>query len=605
MGSGTGAMEPPAVSTDGAPHPISQSLERLRSMPPSASMFHETADLLSGLQQDDWAAFIHANMPPASSAPHASVPASLNRAKSKEEQLPRRAAMANRRERAYNGSRKARRKSASRPQNTHEPATPSLPASKRQRRSVQQFDDDLDFEGMLNPGMWRRNSVDTTSSQCCSSCSEGVPCAEPDCGFQKEAVVACIQPECSRPLCPDECLSGALGGGTGLYQENIPSSARLSDWNYSAWNPQLQRSSPQITRNLFKDVSSIIPTEQAEELQSPSGPGSALPTPPSLVHNLGTPFSPSATLATPQSTNSSHAEQSNASGPILSGTGMMFDALATEWNQQAFSNANLGNGSPMFNCAWSGCAQPFASQQEWTEHIHHAHVDPQMTFYCPLPTENCQQNISHHPLHHLEADHGYSFLMNNQYSCPAPNCDSDETFLNPKMLHNHFDQAHAMPASGSLFCQWNSCDTAFSNPHELFTHLNEHHQLSTLLGTEANSESPNADTKYPLSITDAELSEDDTRNRCKWKTGHRSVCGTVCETESDLQTHVKEAHLKSLNNRVGYNCQWQGCSRPGKLGNKSGFTARGKLERHMASHTGCRRYPWSPEIIWIMLTILR
>ena len=596
----------PTVRAEDSPNPLSQALERFQSLTQTSSLYHDAAGLLSSLQQENWTSIIESSLPSSTSFPHVSRLADSNLGKAKGKQLSRKTGLSSRRNRPDSGMARRLRQSASGIPNDFGQVGPSPPTAKRQRRAVLHAGEDPDLQGLFESGVQRRSSIDTRSSQCCSSCSEGVPCVESDCEFQKEEVIPCMQPECKQPVCPDECLIGVLGEGAALYQGNIPSSSRLMDWDYTAWNPQLQRSSSHIPQNSFKDLSTMGRQGQDEDLQTPSRPASALPTPPSLVNNMENPFSPSTALTTPQSTNSSQAEQlHNASAPILSGTGMMFDTLSAEWNEQTFNSGDMGNGSPMFNCAWSGCAQPFSNQQEWTEHIHHAHVDPQMTFYCPVSTGNCPSNISRHPLLHLEADHGYNFLIDNQYSCPAPSCDSDQKFLNPNMLHNHFDQAHAVPASGSLFCQWNSCDTTFSSPLDLFSHLNEHHQLTTLLGTDVNSKSPEADTKYPLHITDAELSEDDTRNRCQWKTGDGGVCGAVCETESDLQTHVKEAHLKSLNNRVGYNCQWQGCSRPAKLGNKSGFTARGKLERHMASHTGCKCYQLPHELIYIVLTARR
>jgi hypothetical protein len=481
--------------------------------------------------------------------------------------------------------------------NTAEHAGDSPSAAKRQR-----IGGDLAIEKLFNDtSALRRSSVDTHSSQCCSSCSEGEPCAEPSCEIQKEAVVACMQPECKQPPCPDECLGAALGGGATLYQGIVTSSTRLSDWNYSAWNPQLQRSSSQIPSDLFRVADEMDLTGQPGELRSQPqpGPSSTFPTL-SVASHMVASFSPTEPLATPRSMNSAQIEQRSAPGSILSGTGMMFNAQSSEWPQQSHNTTGLGNGTPTFNCEWNGCAQPFGNHQEWADHIHVAHVDPQMSFYCPMPTANCPLTIGRHPIHHLEEDHGFDFLMNNEFSCPAPDCDSGQVFLNPKMLHNHFDQAHAMPAAGSFVCRWNSCDTAFTAPHELFDHLNRRHQLNTLLGPCLNSGPPSneeLDAPYPSIIPDLISSEDDdTGNVCKWKTGHGSVCGTVCETEKLLQVHIKEAHLKSLNNRVGYNCQWQGCSRPAKLGKKAGFSARGKLERHMASHTGCRHYHLTPEI---------
>jgi hypothetical protein len=467
----------------------------------------------------------------------------------------------------------------------------SPPTAKRQRRSMQQMDKNLDFRGLYNTrDTSRRDSLDTRSSECCSSCSEGAFCAEPDCEDAKTSPVICTIPECKRKTpCPESCRRDVPQGGQApAHEEVVPSSTRLMNWDYTPWNPQLRRSSSTTSRPMFPDVSPDF-IDRVERLQDASRPGSAIPTTPSMGNNMETPFSPANALPTPLPTDKSLTAYPNSVSSILSGAGTLFAPPDPLWSQQIYGVSNLGSGSSMFNCAWSGCAQPFTSQQEWTEHIHRAHVDPQMTFDCPMPTGNCPQNISHNPIHHLEVDHGFNFLTEHQISCPAPDCDPGLIFLNPTMLHNHFDQAHAIPASGSLFCKWDSCNTAFSDPHQLFAHLNEHHQLTSLLSTEISGFPKHPEPlKYPTAIPDAELSDDDTRNRCKWKTGYGIICGTICQTEIDLQNHVKAAHLKSLNNRIGYNCQWEDCCRPAKLGNKSGFTARGKLERHMATHTGCK-----------------
>jgi uncharacterized C2H2 Zn-finger protein len=147
-----------------------------------------------------------------------------------------------------------------------------------------------------------------------------------------------------------------------------------------------------------------------------------------------------------------------------------------------------------------------------------------------------------------------------------------------------------MPASGALLCQWNFCGTLFSDQHQLFTHLNEDHQLPDLrlTNTGADCATHTEMVQYPTAIADDELPGDDASNRCKWKTGYDHVCGAVFNTEEDLQKHVKDEHLMSLSNKSGYFCQWENCGRPAKLGDKAGFSQRGKLERHMATHTGCK-----------------
>lgn len=431
---------------------------------------------------------------------------------------------------------------------------------------------------------WASSSVsDTRTSQCCSSCSEGLPCLEPDCGVRREALVPCRKPECSKPVCMNQCLGEAIQQGQP--EEVVPSSTRLSNWDYSPWNAQASTQMSQLSPESRIDPNLM---GRVEEIQSASG--SSVPSTPSMANNMKNTFSPAGALPTPQSTNDSLSPYTNESGLILSGTGTLFAPPAVQWGSRYLGSSNAGNGPSMLNCAWSGCPQPLVSQQEWTEHIHRVHLDPQMTFNCPMPTENCPQSINYNPMHHLEIDHGYNFFDNNNYSCPAPDCSLDQTFLNPAMLHNHFDQAHAMPASGALLCQWNSCGTLFPDQHQLLTHLNEDHQLPDLrlTNTGADCATHTEMVQYPTAIADDELPGDDANNRCKWKIGFDHVCGAVFNTEEDLQKHVKDEHLMSLSNKSGYFCQWENCGRPAKLGDKAGFSQRGKLERHMATHTGCK-----------------
>src|SRR3954469_20973859 len=94
-----------------------------------------------------------------------------------------------------------------------------------------------------------------------------------------------------------------------------------------------------------------------------------------------------------------------------------------------------------------------------------------------LPLQSgCQSNINSHPLDHLQAAHGFDVTYSS-FSCPAPACaPENQVFCNPAMLHNHFDQAHATPATGSLFCQWNDCNSTFTDQRELLYHLTEDHR---------------------------------------------------------------------------------------------------------------------------------
>jgi hypothetical protein len=298
---------------------------------------------------------------------------------------------------------------------------------------------------------------------------------------------------------------------------------------------------------------------------------------------MDTPFSTGRGLPTPQFTgSSSHPSDPNASAPIVSGTGAMFDTAG--WVGSTFDDSTFGNGT--FNCAWAECQLPFSTQEEWSYHLHQAHVDPQMTFDCPLQSDTCPSNLSSHPLDHLQTAHGFDFSYNN-YSCPASACLEDEIFCNPAMLHNHFDQAHATPATGSLFCQWKACNSTFTDQRDLLHHLMEDHQLvyptkAPSVGYGSNQPEP---AQYPTAIPDEELSEDENGCSCQWHFDS-GLCGVVCENPKALQDHITEQHLKSLNKSTGYYCQWANCNRE-KFGDKAGFSQRGKLIRHMQTHTIC------------------
>ena len=59
-----------------------------------------------------------------------------------------------------------------------------------------------------NQDATENDAMSSSSSECCSSCSEGVPCAEPDCQIQREIVIPCAKDSCASSVCPDEaCFS--------------------------------------------------------------------------------------------------------------------------------------------------------------------------------------------------------------------------------------------------------------------------------------------------------------------------------------------------------------------------------------------------------------
>lgn len=262
----------------------------------------------------------------------------------------------------------------------------------------------------------------------------------------------------------------------------------------------------------------------------------------------------------------------------------MFDGhVSGQWPAQNFQGPNSIN----INCDWGDCGQTFQSQDDWFSHFHRDHIDPELSFNCPIPTENCPQTIGSNPLHHLATAHGFDFdnIDPAGVSCPAPSCPPN-LYCDPATLHNHFDQAHATLAEGGLHCQWNTCGTKVQDSNQLLAHLGEQHKVHVPGQGEEDIDLlaplpiPQAVTRPPKPASESHLS-------CKWKTGPSTFCEAIMPTEDSLQEHVRTTHLNKLSKKTGYLCQWYNCGRAEIMGDKQGFSQRGKLERHMATHTGC------------------
>jgi len=256
------------------------------------------------------------------------------------------------------------------------------------------------------------------------------------------------------------------------------------------------------------------------------------------------------------------------SSGVLNGTGELFSgAQPSQFPRQ---------------CEWSSCGQPMQNPEECLQHLHEMHFDPQMIFNCPIEMPSCQESIAN-PLDHLTAKHGWTIPTYDEddfRKCPAPSCSGFEAYMDPQQLHHHFDEVHSTPVEGGLHCKWSSCSTVVDDPHALFAHLSEEHQLPVPVTgiedidlTQAASSSPQQQASH--------LS-------CRWTLRTGQVCGEICASEIELHEHVKSNHLQSLEKNGGYFCCWEDCRRNSKLGDKRGFSQKGKLERHMASHTGCK-----------------
>ncbi|KAE8453711.1 hypothetical protein EG329_009222 [Mollisiaceae sp. DMI_Dod_QoI] len=453
----------------------------------------------------------------------------------------------------------------------------------------------------------QNGAVTGTQSECCSSCPSGVPCDEPDCvpcdkadcdGVVEE-VVPCTRKSCVQPVCPNPCLNVAVQQQEAALNNGIvPTERRISSWENTQWNPQKPRTMSQSTRSLDGLLDPAL--EVFDEPDHTPASVSPAPTTPSMVRNIDTPHSPNGEAPTPHNSLGPPATQTDNTAGVLSGTGAMFNpTVDSQW--QNFGQQNNENYQFMFQCGWSGCGQPFVSQHDYFSHFHRDHIDPQMTFDCPAQADSCPSPINANPLEHLQNDHGYNFNMGTgAFSCPAPNCPQGETFLNPAMLHNHFDVAHAMPAHGSLQCLVDTCGNYFQDYNQLWSHVTMAHQIpqqpkdsdidlafptAPIPATEPSVASqPETATAKQEGEAEAEANED--LHICKWKLQPGVTCSMEWESEDALQKHIKTAHLDLLDKRSGYKCQWEGCNREEKVAkDKLGFTQRGKLERHMATHT--------------------
>ena len=446
-------------------------------------------------------------------------------------------------------------------------------------------------------------------SECCSSCSEGIPCAaphcgpcsEPDCdGEVTEEVVPCTKSSCAQLACTDQCL------GTGIQSQEswLDQSPSESERNMLKWVEATL--APLMPGNIAQQPPAIYQSTATDpRLQSLNGPedasvfASPAPIFPSVANNVPTPYFPNGGLISTQSTMFPQQEQyTNHSNDILSRAGTRFNPTIGQWSDQTYNDGSNGNSAFMY-CNWDGCHQSIPTQEEWLPHLHQQHVDPQMTFGCPLQSETCPPVMNLNPLDHLQQYHGFNFDTNGSgISCPAPTCLPGETFCNPAMLHNHFDSAHATLAQGSVQCRLDACQTYFQEPDQFLSHLNEHHPLRPSVTADEERHLPSPEVvKTPhspkhetqdVSEETSEISDEDPIFSCKWKI-KGVVCGFTGLSGIDLQSHIKTTHLETLDKTTEYRCQWEGCLREPKMGReKSKFSQRGKLERHLATHTNCK-----------------
>ncbi|TVY34514.1 Zinc-responsive transcriptional regulator [Lachnellula subtilissima] len=271
---------------------------------------------------------------------------------------------------------------------------------------------------------------------------------------------------------------------------------------------------------------------------------------------------------------------------VPSGVGAVFRPSMDSFDEQSSGLPNNDHGSFNFSCRWDGCEQAsFPSQADWFPHFHQDHLDPQLKFVCPISGQDIPLDNGLSMVDHLENGHGYSFMDENSLSCPGVTCDPTEKYCDPSRLHNHFDHAHAMPTGGMLSCRLDTCQARLPDQATFISHMNESHNLAIPFPSIDNIVLPQSSVLANDSTPKNVKPDHGTAHCCKWVDGY-TICEKMCTSEMDLQNHIANDHLTTLDKYSGYHCQWHNCGRRQKRTENPGFSQRGKLERHMATHTG-------------------
>lgn len=139
-------------------------------------------------------------------------------------------------------------------------------------------------------------------------------------------------------------------------------------------------------------------------------------------------------------------------------------------------------------------------------------------------------------------------------------------------------------------CLWGACGIEVEGIEELKSHLRHEHLVPASAPVTAS-----ASASASTSTCVGEGEEEEVR-RCEWQdardsggteegSGGSRVCGKEFGSAEELQKHAKEAHIAVLKKKTGYYCCWAGCGR-----RERGFSQKGKVERHMQTHTGCKYF---------------
>ncbi|KAI9738689.1 MAG: zinc-finger protein [Cirrosporium novae-zelandiae] len=233
----------------------------------------------------------------------------------------------------------------------------------------------------------------------------------------------------------------------------------------------------------------------------------------------------------------------------------------------------MNNGAP--------CDQKLSNFPELEEHIFQTHIDPQALQVCEWQGCNDQFNLLD-PSDHLYAKHRLELSGSADLSCQwAGEGGCSAQFNYTQDLFSHIQEAH-IP---QLQCQWDDCGLVLNSLENAKNHVvNEHlpnQNSARSLSSGASSQPGVQKEGPPKSYT------------CSWivhksSEGIDGPCGQSFDDAEALHNHASEKHIKHLepipyddNEKKGFVCYWEGCSRYAC----QPFASRHKLERHVLSHT--------------------
>lgn len=219
-------------------------------------------------------------------------------------------------------------------------------------------------------------------------------------------------------------------------------------------------------------------------------------------------------------------------------------------------SSNLGD----IDCLWDhGCDETFFDNLALQDHIQHAHIQ-------------------------------YGTQQLDTLTCLWDGCGQETP--DPNSLLDHVKFYHAPPPS-KLICMWEGCRAIANSEAELQSHINAAHlpfgpqcKWDTC-GLLAPDLEKHVQTQHL--VPHVGKSPDTVARTCQWqdtdRDGNVHTCGMLFTSSTDLQQHAKEIHINALRKKTGYFCHWAGCNRMDKP-----FSQKGKVERHLQTHTGCK-YP--------------